>query len=81
LEELINLQEELIKTERSNAPTYLITNVNFNNNSQYAFLITMHGNVFLLKIGETTTSIKSAIWHRNLNIIVMKYYKIDLNVS
>jgi hypothetical protein len=80
LEELINFQEELSKAERSTAPSYLITNISFNNSSQYAFLVTMHGDVFLLKIGETAP-IKTALWHLNLNIIVMKYYKIDLNVS
>ncbi len=84
-EECINFTNEIFSTEltniqRANLPTYLITNVKFNKSNQYAYLITMNGDVFFFKMTVGNLPIKTAIWHRSINVIVLKCHKIDINV-
>ena len=48
MEEVVNFFPELnlLEIERAAIPTYLVTNVTYNKSDQYAFLITMNGDVF-----------------------------------
>lgn len=83
-EEVVNFFAELniLEIDRAAIPTYLVSNVTYNKSDQYAFLITMNGDVFFFKMNLTGPEpIKTPIWHSNINALVMKYYKIDINVS
>ena len=62
-------------------PSFLITNVTFNKSSNYAFLVTSNGDIFFFKINIADTVNKLVIWHRNINVFIMKYFKVDINVS
>ena len=83
-EEAVNFTSEIISVEtdaqRANLPTYLVSNVCFNKSNQYAYLVTMNGDVFFFKMTIGGVTIKAPIWHRSVNAIVMKCYKIDINV-
>lgn len=65
----------------SNLPTFLVINVTFNKSSQYTYLITMSGDVFFFKMTQGSFPIKTPIWKRSINAIVLKCYKIDINVN
>lgn len=83
IEEVVNFFTELnlLEVERASIPTYLVTNVTYNKSDQFAFLITMNGDIFFFKMAlNSSNSIKNPIWHTNINALVMKYYKIDINV-
>lgn len=85
-EEAINFFTEInpIEVERSTIHTYLVTNINFNKSNQYAYLITMNGDIFFFKMSlnnfNSNGSLKTPLWHRNINSLVLKYYKVDINV-
>lgn len=83
MEEVVNFFPELnlLEIERAAIPTYLVTNVTYNKSDQYAFLITMNGDVFFFKMNLIGPGpIKTPIWHSNINALVLKYYKVDINV-
>lgn len=87
MEELVNFFAELnlLEIERAAIPTYFVPNVTFNKSDQHAFLITMNGDVFFFKMNSASSlagssPVKTPIWHSNINALVMKYYKVDINV-
>ena len=83
-EEIVNFFDDLSPSDpnRPVLPTYIVANVNFNKSSQYAYLITTNGSIFFYKmVMQNNTIIKTPIWHRNIDVIVMKYYKVDINVK
>lgn len=83
MEEVVNYFSDLnqFEVERSIIPTYLVTNVTYNKSDQYGFLITMNGDIFFFKLNlNGSTPLKTAIWHSNINALVMKCYKEDINV-
>lgn len=82
MEEVVNFYAELSSAdiERSTIPTYLVANVTYNKSDQYAFLITMGGDVFFYKMSINSSTLKTPLWHCNINALVMKYYKVDINV-
>ena len=83
VEEMINFFAEINSNDmqRSNLPCFLVTNVNFNKCNQYGFLITVSGDIFFFRLALNGIPNKTPIWQRNINAIVMKYYRIDINVS
>jgi hypothetical protein len=83
MEEVVNYFSDLnqFEVERAIIPSYLVTNVTYNKSDQYGFLITMNGDIFFFKLNlNGSTPLKTAIWHSNINALVMKYYKEDINV-
>lgn len=84
LEEQLNFFTEInsLEIERSTIPTFLVTNINFNKSDQNGYLITMNGDVFFYKMNfGSNLPLKTALWHRNISSLVLKYYKVDINVS
>lgn len=66
--------------QRTSMLSYLVTNVTYNKSNQYAYLITMSGDVYFFKMTAGNFPIKTYLWHRSINAIVLKGYKIDINV-
>lgn len=87
MDECVNFFAELnlLEIDRAAIPTYLVTNVTYNKSDQYAFLITMNGDVFFFRMNLAAVGppgpIKTPIWHSNINALVLKYYKVDINVT
>jgi hypothetical protein len=78
---LVNFSNDESDSNNLSQPSYLVTNVAFNKINDYAFLIKSNGEIFFFQItniGDNPT--KSYIWHRNLNVFVMRYFKLDINV-
>ena len=83
-EEVVNFFSEISSadSQKSNMPTYLVTNVCYKKSNNYAFLVTATGDVFFFKLINSNFPIKAPIWHISLNnIVVMRYFKVDVNVS
>ncbi len=67
---------------RTDVQTFLVPNVVYNKSNQYAYLITMNGDVYFFKMTPTDSfPIRTYIWHRSINAIVLKCYKVDINVK
>ena len=85
VEEIINFFSELNTNEVQrlpfSMPSYLVTNVTYNKCNQYSFLVTTNGDIFFFKMVLNSLS-RTPIWHRNLTgLVVMNYYKCDINVK
>ncbi len=83
-EEFVCFTNEITSVEtqlqRANLPTYLVTNVKYNKSTQYAYMITMNGDVFFFKMNLDNYPAKIPIWYRSINVIVLKWHKTDINV-
>ena len=67
---------------RANLQTFLVPNVVFNKSNQYAYLITMNGDVYFFKMKMSDSCpIRTFLWQRSINAIVLKCYKVDINVK
>ena len=84
VEEIINFFSEINSVESQqrvsfSMPSYLVTNVQYNKCDQYSFLVTTNGDIFFFKMSSNLS--RTPIWHRNLaGLVVMNYYKCDINV-
>lgn len=67
--------------QRRSLPTFLVPNVVYNKSNQYAYMITMNGDVYFFKMTLGAFPLKTYIWHKSINAIVLKCYKVDINVS
>jgi hypothetical protein len=65
--------------DKLSMPTHLATNVMFNKCDQYAYMITVNSDVFFFKYDSMP--IKAPIWHRQINALVLKYFKLDIDVT
>ncbi len=78
---LVNFSNVQSDSKNSSQPAYLVTNVIFNKMNDYAFLIKSNGEIFFFQLKNIADGlIRSYIWHRNLNVFIMKYFKLDVNV-
>jgi hypothetical protein len=79
-EEIMNFLSFSLSTDvdKISMPTHLATNVMFNKCDQYAYMITVNSDVFFFKY--ESLPIKAPIWHRQINALVLKYFKIDIDV-
>jgi hypothetical protein len=75
-EEVINFSQN--NNETTSMQCFMATNVNYEKCDQYAFMIGLSGDLFFFKY---EIPIKKPIWHKQLNSIVLKYFKIDIDVS
>jgi hypothetical protein len=86
IEQIINFSNELTTNDLVMS-TYLIANVSFDKSDQYAYLFTVNGQIIFFKMNSTTTTTdsdcnnKKPIWQLNINALIIKYYKFDINVS
>ena len=84
-EEIINFLNELQSANTNESDkfsmqqTYLMPNVNFRKSDQYGFLISQSCDVFFFKF-SSSFPIKKTIWHKQLNSILLKYFKVDIDV-
>jgi hypothetical protein len=60
-------------------PCFLFTNVHFNKQNNYSFMVTSDGEVFFFRI-EATKNVREYIWHRALGKLIINQFKIDINV-
>jgi hypothetical protein len=79
-EEVVNFVSFSHSTDvdKVSMPTHLATNVMFNKCDQYAYMITVNSDVFFFKY--ESMPIKAPIWHRQINALVLKYFKMDIDV-
>lgn len=83
-DEVVNYYSEIHSTDshKANLPTFLVCNVSYKKSNNYAFLLTMNGEIFFFKmLNNANYPIKQPIWHQTLNVIVMRYFKLDIDVS
>jgi hypothetical protein len=79
---LVNFSNEQSDSNNLSQPSYLVSNVVFNKMNDYAFLIKSNGEIYFFQITNIAdTPNKSYIWHRNINVFVMKCFKFDINVT
>lgn len=76
-EEVVNFLLE--SKQNCNLPSFLVGNVTYNKSNQYAYMITMSGDVYFFKMTPGSFPIRTQLWHRSINAIVLKCYKVDIN--
>lgn len=78
-EQFFNLGEFQSSKSTKN-PTFLIANVFYRKSNNFAFLLTLNGDVFFLNITDNFKN-NSYIWHRDLQTPILFYSKADLIVK
>lgn len=83
IEESVNFFADLSTQDidKSAIQTFLVTNISYNGSDSYGYMITMNGDIFFYRQSpNVSTSQKKAIWHLNINALIISYFKVDINV-
>lgn len=75
--EITKLKSEEIFETNIKSLCYLISDVVFRNSNNFVFIVSLDGDILFYNLNDLTAH----LWHKNLNIPILYYFKINLEVN